>query len=205
MLQSYLIGFIATQLPHNKFMMTSSNGNIFRVTGSLCEEFTGHRWITTQRQVTRSFDVFSYLRLNKRLSKQPWGWWFETPSCSLWRQCFLPVSSAIGPRSTSQWFLRHVMNRLDKSRVFDISNLRRLVFKMEMRSQLEVICNGNFHDIIDKFIMFVCVCCPVPKLIYIREIFIMSLLTLKSCFCSPINNSDANCFWLYIHKAFFMQ
>ena len=26
-------------------MMTSSNGNIFRVTGHLCEEFTGPRWI----------------------------------------------------------------------------------------------------------------------------------------------------------------
>ena len=38
-----------------------------------------------QRPVTRSFDVFLDLRLNKRLSKQPWGWWFETPSCSLRR------------------------------------------------------------------------------------------------------------------------
>ena len=27
------------------FMMTSSNGNIFRVTGLLCEEFTDHRWV----------------------------------------------------------------------------------------------------------------------------------------------------------------
>ena len=27
-------------------MMTSSNGNIVRVTGPLCGEFTGHRWIT---------------------------------------------------------------------------------------------------------------------------------------------------------------
>ena len=26
-------------------MMTSSNGNIFRVNGPLCGEFTGHRWI----------------------------------------------------------------------------------------------------------------------------------------------------------------
>ena len=26
-------------------MMTSSNGNIFRVTGFLCGEFTGPRWI----------------------------------------------------------------------------------------------------------------------------------------------------------------
>ena len=40
-----------------------------------------------QRPVTRSFGVFFDLRLNKRLSKQWWGWWFETPSCSLWRQC----------------------------------------------------------------------------------------------------------------------
>ena len=37
--------------------------------------------------VTRSFDVFFDLRLNKWLSKQSWGWWFETPSCSLWRPC----------------------------------------------------------------------------------------------------------------------
>ena len=36
-----------------------------------------------QRPVTRSFD----LRLNKRLSKQSWGWWFETLSRPLWRHC----------------------------------------------------------------------------------------------------------------------
>ena len=40
-----------------------------------------------QRPVTRSFDAFFDLRLNKRLSKQSWGWWFETPSFSLWRHC----------------------------------------------------------------------------------------------------------------------
>ena len=62
-------------------MMTSSNGNIFRVTGHLCGEFTGHRWMT------RSFDVFFDLRLNKRLNKQSWGCWFETPSPPLWRHC----------------------------------------------------------------------------------------------------------------------
>ena len=70
-----------------KSMMTSSNGNIFRVTGPLCGEFTGPGEFPTQRPVTRSFDVFFDLRLNKRLSKQPWGWWFETRSWSLWRQC----------------------------------------------------------------------------------------------------------------------
>ena len=33
-----------------------------------------------QRPVMRSFDVFFDLRLNKRLRKQSWGWWFETLS-----------------------------------------------------------------------------------------------------------------------------
>ena len=40
-----------------------------------------------QRPVTRSFDVFFDLRLNKQLSKRSCGWWFETPSRSLWRRC----------------------------------------------------------------------------------------------------------------------
>ena len=62
-------------------MMTSSNGNIFRVTGHLCGEFPA------QRPVTQSVDVFFDLRLNNRLSKQSRGWWFETISCPLWRHC----------------------------------------------------------------------------------------------------------------------
>ena len=37
-----------------------------------------------QRPVTRSYDVFFDLRLSKRLSKQSWGWWLETPSRPLW-------------------------------------------------------------------------------------------------------------------------
>ena len=65
--------------------MTSSNGNIFRVTGHLCGEFIGPGDFPTQRPVTRSFDVYFGLRPNKWLSKQSWGWWFETLSCSLWR------------------------------------------------------------------------------------------------------------------------
>ena len=68
-------------------MMTSSNGNIFRITGHLCGEFAGLRWFPAQRPVTRSFDIFFDLRLNKRLSKLWLGWWFETPSRSLWRHC----------------------------------------------------------------------------------------------------------------------
>ena len=63
-----------------RIMMALSNGNICRVTGPL---WTGE--FPSQRPVTRSFDVFFDLRLNKRLSKQSWDWWFETPSWSSWR------------------------------------------------------------------------------------------------------------------------
>ena len=41
--------------------------------------------VPAQRSVTRSFAVFFDMRLNTRLSKQWWGWWFETPSWPLWR------------------------------------------------------------------------------------------------------------------------
>ena len=39
----------------------------------------------SQRPVTRSFDVFFNPRLNKRLRKQSWVWWCETPPHPLWR------------------------------------------------------------------------------------------------------------------------
>ena len=44
-----------------------------------------HDEFPAQRPVTRRFDVFFDMRPNKRLSKQSWGWWFETSSRSLWR------------------------------------------------------------------------------------------------------------------------
>ena len=66
-------------------MMTSSKGNIFRVTGHLNSSVTGE--FPAQRPVTWSFDVFFHLRLIIRLSKQSRGWWFETPSRPLWRHC----------------------------------------------------------------------------------------------------------------------
>ena len=67
--------------------MTSENGNIFCVTG-LCawnSPVTGE--FPSQRPVTRSFDIFFDLHLNKLFSKRPRRRWFETPSCSLWRHC----------------------------------------------------------------------------------------------------------------------
>ena len=57
----------------------------------------------SQRPVTRCFDVFFDLRLNKRFIKQSRRRWFETPSRSLWRhskvnllQIFFAYSEVLG-------------------------------------------------------------------------------------------------------------
>ena len=62
---------------------------IFSTSLAIC---AGHSPVTgefpPQRLVTRSFNVFFYLRLNKRLSKQRWSWWCETPLWRpIWRHC----------------------------------------------------------------------------------------------------------------------
>ena len=50
-------------------------------------KITGPGVFPAQRPVTRSFDVFFDLCLNKGLRKPSWGWWFETLSRPLWRHC----------------------------------------------------------------------------------------------------------------------
>ena len=62
------------------FLMASWNGNRVRVTGPVTGGFP------SQRPVTRGFDVFFDVRMNKRLRKQSKRRWFETPERSLWRQ-----------------------------------------------------------------------------------------------------------------------
>ena len=64
-----------------------------------------------QRPVTWSVDVFFDLRPNKWLSKQSWGWWFETPSCPLRRHC--NVSAFLWTCTfSSQDICSHRQNRL---------------------------------------------------------------------------------------------
>ena len=57
--------------------MTSSNGDIFRVTGSLWGKSSGHRWFPSQRPLKWGFDDLFDLHPNKHLSK--WrdvgDWW----------------------------------------------------------------------------------------------------------------------------------
>ena len=59
-----------------------------------------------QRPVTRSFDVFFHLSLNK----QSYGWWFETPSCSLWRHCNGVAITHWGPQRHGRYFTDSILN-----------------------------------------------------------------------------------------------
>ena len=76
----YWIGRHHTALFHDDVI----NGNIFRVTGHLAGDFTGPRWIPRTEASGAELWFFFDLRLNKRLSKQSWVWWFETISHPLW-------------------------------------------------------------------------------------------------------------------------
>ena len=54
----------------------------------------------TKRPVTRNLDVSFDLHLNKRWSKQSWGWWFETASRPLWLHCNVAV---VNKEITMDW------------------------------------------------------------------------------------------------------
>ena len=113
-----------TRSETRQFMMTSSNGNIFRVTGLLCGDSPVTGEFPSQRPVTQSFDVFFYLRLNKQQSKQSWSWWFETPSRPLWRHCNVDDLASCLTRLSSVVVL---INSLTPGRC--PRNFDRLIFK----------------------------------------------------------------------------
>ena len=103
-----LLAYTITTIPvvGDRNMMTSSNGNIFRVTGHLCGEFTGPRRIPHTKASDAELWCFLSSALNKRLSKQWWSWWFETLSRPLWRHynehC---ISTYISDILSNQWHI----------------------------------------------------------------------------------------------------
>ena len=82
-------------------MMTSSNGNIYALLAICAGNSPVPGEFPTQRPVTRIFNVYFDLRPNKRLSKQSWGWWFETQSHPLWRHRndIETLSTLLAPRA----------------------------------------------------------------------------------------------------------
>ena len=90
----------------NELLFLSWRRNQMETFSALLALSTGNSPVTgefpVQRPVTQSFDVFFDLCLNKWLSKQWWGWWFETVSCPLWRHC-----NGIGC-CVAKWFTSYV-------------------------------------------------------------------------------------------------
>ena len=76
-------GLQQAQIPWWRHQMKKISALLAPCTGN--SPVTGE--FPSQRPVTRIFDVFFDLRLNKRLSQQSWGLWFETPLRPLWRHC----------------------------------------------------------------------------------------------------------------------
>ena len=76
-------------------MITSSNGNIIRVTVPLYGEFRGRRWIPLIQDSDTELWCFLDLRLSKRLSKQSRHRWFETTLHPLWRHCNVDLQGQI--------------------------------------------------------------------------------------------------------------
>ena len=78
-------------------------GHAFSALLALCA-VTGE--FLSQRPVTRSFGVFFHLCLNKRLSKQSWGGWFETPShssCRHWNEALAESTLRSNNKSGRHW------------------------------------------------------------------------------------------------------
>ena len=85
----FLFWFISLswRLPYQLLiMMTSSNGNIFFVTGPLWGESTGDRWIPFTEASDTELWCFLW-SAPEQLVEHRWRRWFETPSNSLWRHC----------------------------------------------------------------------------------------------------------------------
>ena len=81
-----------SQVCHTHIMMTSLNGNIFRVTSPLYGEFTGQLWIPNTKASDAEIWYFDR-RLNKRLSKQSIH---RVPSHPLWRHCHVEACVGLG-------------------------------------------------------------------------------------------------------------
>ena len=104
-IKSPLQGTIGTSIPSD--MATSSNGNIFRVTGPLGGKFNGQRWIPRTKASDAELRCFLRSAPEQTLRKPSRRRWFETPSRSPWRHCNDPYVGMIptGVFITSRWVL----------------------------------------------------------------------------------------------------
>ena len=120
----------------------------------------------TQRPVTRSFDVFFDLRLNKLLSKRSKRRRFETPSRSLWRHCNGSSSRLCIRTSLPNFFINDFFFFNENCRLHnyadDISldssseNLEDTLFNLRHDGSRKMVCKPTLISFI--------LCCFLPRL-----------------------------------------
>ena len=94
-------------VPHNQVALQSwwrHQMEIFSALLALCVGVHRSPVNSPHKGQWRGALMFSLIcALNKRLSKQSWDWWFETPSRSLWRHCNVTGLSAAGLRAVKPY------------------------------------------------------------------------------------------------------
>ena len=103
----------------------------------------------TQRSVTRNFDVFFDLCLNKRLNKQWWGWWFETLSRSLWRH--RNVSTASDKEAILNNRCKR-MSRVDYGRQYSPNKIKKKSSDSSQNSSCTNFTHGDIQSIYNSLV-----------------------------------------------------
>ena len=123
-------------------MMTSSNGTFSALLAICAGNSPVSGDFPAQRPVTRSFGVFFDLRLYKLLRKQWRGWWFETPSRPLWRQCnacqCFDMHNVILVSRCGCWYDRYDLYRACRWAVLSLYNKLKSCFN-------DVMCGTNIY------------------------------------------------------------
>ena len=126
---------------------------------------------SAQRPVTRSFDDFFVLRPNKRLSKQRWGWWFETPSSPLLRHC----NEIFLTRGRQSMWLRSLITLMTSW----YGNVFRITGPLCCYSNANIFCKHNHTQIQTHKI-------PALRQEYSRKNRAIALLRMAWLYLSPV-------------------
>ena len=87
-------------------MMTSSNGNIFRVTGHLCGEFTGPRLIVYTCTVSMWLITMCFLEIKYITMTSQWARWrLKSPASRLFTQPFIQTQIKENIKAPRRWSL----------------------------------------------------------------------------------------------------
>ena len=178
----------------------------------------------SQRPGTRSFDVFFDLHLNKRLSKQSRGWWFETLSPPLWRRCNDKLVRSLGDvfrnrsRQISQylghiigtlsWYSRYVWYEMYTAWRFDLPGLYLIILTVQIMISDS---HNNRSNIMWNYMEVECVAWLLIKLWdgneifclygqYSYQIFVMPLFSLRKSLSSKMYLISK--YFIAIHKLF---